>query len=118
VGLLVRPSPRPVEVHTCHIRRCQISANGDAQVDITSDAHDLLFEDNRIDGEGQGIGIRVAATASSIGLVDNQISQCEHDVQIKNEASIGAPPQVSTCGYADAPASAFLHLSVPDLSPT
>jgi hypothetical protein len=118
VGLLVRPSPRPVEVHSCHVCRCHISANGGAQVDITSDAHDLLFAGNRIDGEGKGIGIRVAGTATSIGLVDNRISQCEQDVQIEDEVSIGAPPQVSTCGYADAPSSAFRHLSVPELSPT
>ncbi len=113
VGVLVRPSPRPVEVHSCRIRQCTIQGNSDVQIDVTTDAHDLIFEANQIDGGDQGIGIRIAETASSIHLESNDVTGCEQDTQIQDSASLASPTPF-TCGYGDAPADAFQHLAVPE----
>jgi hypothetical protein len=83
------------------------------QIDVTTDAHDLIFEANQIDGGDQGIGIRIAETASSIHLESNDVTGCEQDTQIQDSASLASPTPF-TCGYGDAPADAFQHLAVPE----
>lgn len=114
-GVLIRSSPRPVEVHSCHVRGCTIGGNDtageSAQVDITSDAHDLIFEDNEITATS-GTGIRVAPTAAAIRLSGNRFNGCTREV----EADTGVLSQALgefTCGYGGAPAGASRHLPSP-----
>ena len=115
-GILVRHSPRPVEVHSCRIRGCTISGNDasgeSAQIDVTSDAHDLVIQSNDIIGTGAGPGIRVAATASRIQAIDNSITACSAPI----EAGIDVASRETadfTCGYGEAPAEASRHLASP-----
>ena len=117
-GVLARPSPNPVEVHSCAVRRCHIagnaSAEGQGQVEVVSDAHDLIFADNRITGRpGAGAnkpGFHIAATARGIHLKDNQVDGCAMPVNA-DEASLAPGPPEIECGYGTASAQAFRHLS-------
>ena len=57
-GVLVWQTPKPTEVHSCRVQKCQIKGNarveGQGQVEITSDARDLVFVENEVGGgEGQ-----------------------------------------------------------------
>ena len=78
-GILFREAPRPVEVHSCLIEGCAIegnaSATGRGQVDIRSDAHDLVIRGNRIVGQRSRPkpGIYVSPAAERIWLKGNEI---------------------------------------------
>jgi hypothetical protein len=81
-GILFRPTPRPVEVHSCVVSRCQVSGNarvsGHGQIDILGDAHDLVLQDNEILGlrEPDRAGVYIAPTAERIWLEGNDVSGC------------------------------------------
>ena len=62
-GVLVRQTPKPTEVHSCRVQKCQIKGNarveGQGQVEITSDARDLVFVENEVGGERDKPGVIV-----------------------------------------------------------
>jgi hypothetical protein len=118
-GILVRSSPRPVEVHSCHVRECTLAANaavqGQGQVEVTSDAHDLIFEANTISGR-MGAGddkpaFFIAPSASRIHLQGNRISDCCADVSADPGTLTDAVPSIE-CGYASGEEVIYRHLPV------
>ena len=68
-GVLVRQTPKPTEVHSCRVQKCQIKGNarveGQGQVEITSDARDLVFVENEVGGRGTS---RVFLSSRQLGL--------------------------------------------------
>jgi hypothetical protein len=111
-GVLVRKSPRPVEVHSIRIERCRVSGNaaeeGRGQIELTSDAHDLVVRDCEIGGGA--CGIYVEETVGGVYLADNRID-CATSVQV-DVASIAAVCPELEVGYGTADESIFLHLPV------
>jgi hypothetical protein len=116
-GILARPSPRPVEVHSCHVRRCMIASNagtrGQGQVEIVTQAHDLIFEDNTVRGrEGAGQdkpGFFVESTARDIHLKGNRVQGCSRDVDARQESLASTAPQIE-CGYDSGSQTIYRHL--------
>lgn len=116
-GVLARPSPRPVEVHSCAVRRCRIEGNagvkGQGQVEVTSDAHDLIFAGNRVSGRpGAGAdkpGFYVEGSARTIYLADNEVKGCAAPVAAAPASLAATAPDIE-CGYGTAAAVAFRHL--------
>jgi hypothetical protein len=118
VGLLARQSPRPVEVHSCRVQKCKIGGNareeGRGQIEITSDAHDLVFVDNELvgGGDGRGSGIYVEPTVRSVYLDNNTTEGCEADVEAGGESLVSAASTFE-CGYGEWAESHFRHLATP-----
>ncbi len=117
-GVLVRQSPRPVEVHSCRVEKCRISGNaregGHGQIEITSAAHDLVFAENEIvgGGDGHGVGVYIEPSARSVYLENNKITSCEADVEASGE-SLATAVSSFECGYGEWPESHFRHLATP-----
>jgi len=118
-GVLVRPSPRPVEVHSCHVRRCTIAGNvgkrGQGQVEIVTQAHDLIFEGNTVSGrQGAGQdkpGFFVESTARHIHLDGNRVQGCSREVDAASE-SLAAAPSLFECGYDSGSETIYRHLPI------
>jgi hypothetical protein len=115
-GILIRPTARPVEVHSCHISGCQIQRNavdgGRAQVDILGEAHDLALVDNEIVGLGSEVeraGIYVGPSAQRIWLHGNRIQGCFPEV-IADPASLAGEGGAFECGVDAAQGVHFRHL--------
>ena len=116
-GILARSSPHPVEVHSCHVRGCTISGNaatqGQGQVEVVADAHDLIFEGNTISGRaGSGDdkpGFFIAAAARDIHLQGNRISGCSTEVDADQGSLVSTPPTIE-CGYSSGDGTIFRHL--------
>jgi len=115
VGILVRPTPRPTEVHSIMVRRCSIRGNagkeGGGQVEITSDAHDLIFSGNQIEGLGNkaGAGFAVAGSVHQVYLEDNRIEACASEVEAEAQSLTTEKPKICF-GYGEAKPEAFRHL--------
>ena len=118
-GILARPSPRPVEVHSCHVRRCTIAGNagtrGQGQVEVVTEAHDLIFTDNTVSGApGAGAdkpGFHIEPTAAAIYLQGNQVRGCSQETDA--EPGSLAPTQPSMeCGYNSGPERIYRHLPI------
>jgi polygalacturonase len=116
-GILARTSPAPVEVHSVRVRRCQIEGNaaskGQGQVEIVSDAHDLVFEENEIRG-GAGRdrpGIYVEASARQVWLSGNRVEDCRTQVEAEAASLAASEPQIE-CGYGSGAEKAWRHLPV------
>jgi len=114
-GVLARPAARPVEVHSVEVIDCRIEDNcqseGEGQVAVLSDAHDVIIEGNRIAGSAQrpGPGVFAAPTAARIWCSGNRFDGCSPDVQAAAAALAESRPQI-VCGYGTAPPEAFRHL--------
>ena len=113
-GLLVRETPRPTEVHSCLVQNCRIGGNaqsdGRGQVEIVSDAHDLIFAKNDITGCGKKPGIFAAPTTSNIYLKGNRFANCEPEVAAEAKSLVDKRPQIE-CGYGTWQEKIFRHLS-------
>ncbi len=117
VGVLVRQSPKPVEVHSCRVEKCRVSNNaseeGRGQIVITSAAHDLVIADNEIAcGRGGGAGVYIEATARSIYLENNKMEGCEREVAASAESLAKTAPAFE-CGHGEWPETHFRHLATP-----
>lgn len=117
VGVLARQSPTPVEVHSCRVEKCRIANNageeGRGQIEVTTDAHDLVFVDNEVAcGRGGGAGVYIEDSARSIYLENNKIEGCDSDVVARAE-SLAKTASAFECGYGEWPESHFRHLSLP-----
>ena len=112
-GVLVRQTPKPTEVHSCRVQKCQIKGNarveGQGQVEITSDARDLVFVENEVGGERDKPGVFVEQTARSIYLSDNVFTDCKVEVEMTSESRAEKAPEIE-CGYGEWPAPVFRHL--------
>jgi hypothetical protein len=112
-GILVRATPRPTEVHSCRVRQCRIEGNarsgGRGQVEIVSDAHDLIFEENQIVGEGQKAGVFAEHSARAIFLEGNRFEGCQSDMTAPSESLTTEKPEIE-CGYGEWPEEIFRHL--------
>jgi len=115
-GILIRPTARPVEVHSCHVSACQIERNavdsGRAQVDVLGQAHDLAFTDNEIVGLGpdaERAGIYIGPSAQRIGLRGNRIHGCFPEL-IADPASLAEEEGAFECGVDAAQEVHFRHL--------
>ncbi len=110
-GILVRQGPQPVEVHSCLIRGCRVEGNalqeGQAQVEIWGEAHDLVLCDNRIGGGKAGIWI--AENARAIFLENNHYHLCHPEVIAGPLGFAYQRPQFEH-GYGTAGPAAFRHL--------
>ncbi|MCC7261125.1 MAG: right-handed parallel beta-helix repeat-containing protein [Candidatus Latescibacteria bacterium] len=110
-GILVRQGPQPVEVHSCLIQRCRIEGNalqeGQAQVEIWGEAHDLILADNHIGGGKAGIW--VAENARSIFLENNHYSLVHPEV-IAGPLGLSYQRPRFEHGYGTAGPTAFRHL--------
>ncbi|NKB67199.1 MAG: hypothetical protein GKR89_09070 [Candidatus Latescibacteria bacterium] len=95
-GILVRPTPEPTHVHSCLIRACQLESNareaGRAQLEITSDARDLMATGNRITGPGTGIW--AAETTRNIYLADNTFTDCQPEIDAQPDSLAQTPPKI------------------------
>jgi hypothetical protein len=117
-GVLVRPTPRPTEVHSCLVSHCRILGNaleeGRGQVEITSDAHDLIFENNRMAGcaPQEKAGVFVEPTARQVFVEGNQFKGCAQEVDAPAQSLARTRPQIE-CGYGEWPEKIFRHLDVP-----
>jgi hypothetical protein len=114
-GILFRRAPRPGEVHSCHVRGCQIVGNAQAtgrgQIAVLSDAHDLIFEDNHIVGQAgrEQAGIYLSPAAERIWLADNQIDGCFPHVIAPDGVLAAAPPTIA-CGLEAVKERHYRHL--------
>lgn len=115
-GILIRESAKPCEVHSILIRDCHIEANkarhGKAQIDVLSDAHDIVVTGNRIHGghRKRTPGIFVQSTAKRIACIDNRFENCTRDV-LAMPKSLAKKPARIECGYGKWGASRFRHLA-------
>lgn len=114
-GILVRATPRPVEVHSCRVHRCRLEGNcratGQGQIDVRGDAHDLIFKDNVISGlpGGEKAGIHLAPSTERIWLKDNRIDQCRPEV-VGDPACFAEQEPSFGCGIDAAREVHFRHL--------
>ena len=114
-GVLVRNSPAPTEVHSCLVSDCRIAGNaietGRGQVEIVSDAHDLVFAGNQVGGSTQvrKPGFFIESSVRRVFMKDNRIAECGPDVEA-GEASLASERPSMECGYGSASDEAFLHL--------
>ncbi|MBN1584325.1 MAG: right-handed parallel beta-helix repeat-containing protein [Anaerolineae bacterium] len=115
-GILVRPTDRPVEVHSCHISGCEVRGNarsgGRGQIDILGEPHDLALVNNDIAGlssEQGKAGIYAGPSAQRIWLQDNRFQACFPDV-IADPASLTKTELLLPCGLDAAQAVHFRHL--------
>lgn len=112
-GILARESPRPTEVHSCLIRRCRVWGNGrtggQGQVEIQSDAHDLIVEECDLGGTPGKPGIYAASTARGLFLAADRFSGCDPEVTAE-PGSLASTRPAFECGYGDWPAPTFRHL--------
>jgi hypothetical protein len=115
-GILIRPTDRPVEVHTCHIAGCEVKrnarANGRGQIDIRGEAHDLALVNNDIAGlspEQERAGIYIGPSAQRIWLQDNRFQACFPEV-IADPVSLAKEEKGLKCGVNAAQAIHFRHL--------
>ena len=114
-GVFARATPSPTEVHSCRIENSAIRGNaaeeGRGQVEIVSDAHDLVFVNNDIQGHSQTskAGIYLEPTVRGVYLGDNRISDCDPEVEAEAASLAAAEPAIE-CGYGTASSSAFRHL--------
>lgn len=110
-GVLVRQGPQPVEVHSCLVQRCRIEGNalpeGQAQVEIWGEAHDLAFCDNQIGGGKAGIW--VAENARAIFLENNRYHQVHPEV-VAGPLGLSYQRPRFEHGYGTAGPAAFRHL--------
>ena len=119
-GVLIRKSPAPTEVHSCLVSDCKIAGNatkgGRGQVEMVSDAHDLVFVDNEVAGSTQlrKAGFFVESSVHRVFLEGNRIAGCGPDVDA-SDTSLASERPFLECGYGSAPEGAFLHL--PRLKP-
>ena len=118
-GVFVRPTPVPTEVHSILIEGCVISGNGktsggsdsghdDAQVVITSDAHDIVLVGNVIErgiAMAASIGLLSTENVTAVALQGNNFG----DDLVADTAELGAAelvhstsalPPAFECGYA------------------
>ena len=114
-GVLVRQTPVPTEVHSCRVQRCRIGGNafaeGRGQVEITSDARDLVFVDNVIGGgpEATKPGFFIEETARCVYLADNDFITCSAEVVASGDSLAEHRPNIE-CGYGEWAAAIFRHL--------
>jgi len=112
-GVLVRETPRPTEVHSCRVRNCRIGGNarsaGQGQIEIVSDAHDLIFARNRIAGNGTKPGIFAESSARNIHLEGNEFAGCKPEIECASESLAPGRPEIE-CGYGGWPERIFRHL--------
>ncbi len=114
-GVLLRPEGvRPVEVHSVRIAHCEIAGNafqeGEGQVAIHANAHDVIIEDNRITGSDRLVpAVYAAPTASDIYLADNTIRNCGEAVSAATASLTTDRPRLAF-GYGGTPETAFRHL--------
>lgn len=110
-GILARSSPRPVEVHSCRVEQCQLRDNatteGRGQIEVTSDAHDMVLSDNAIDGGT--CGVHIAETAQDIFMHGNAFAGCAVDVAAE-KGSLAETEPVFECGYGSGSEAHFRHL--------
>ena len=98
------------------VSHCDIKENalveGEAQVSLRADAHDIVLEDNRIRGvSGRTMpAIHSAPTVRNLYCNDNAIEDCEIDVSAAAESLIPEKPDIRG-GYGTAPETAFRHLT-------
>ena len=114
-GLLVRPTARPVEVHSCRIAGCTVAGNarksGRGQIDVLGDAHDLALTGNVIVGSpGEGTaGLYIAPSAERIWARDNDIKSCFPDV-VGDASCFADREPCFECGFEDTRNIHFRHL--------
>ncbi|MBN1401789.1 MAG: right-handed parallel beta-helix repeat-containing protein, partial [Anaerolineae bacterium] len=115
-GILFRRAPRPVEVHSVHVRGCQIVGNaqtrGQGQISVLSDAHDLIFEGNQILGHAarEQAGIYLSPATERIWLANNQIEACSPPVIAPDGALAAAAPAIA-CGVEVVEERDYRHLA-------
>jgi hypothetical protein len=116
-GVLIRQSPAPTEVHSCLVSDCRIAGNstqtGRGQVEIVSDAHDLIFTGNEITGSSRvrKPGFFIEPSVRGVFLEGNRMAGCEPDIEARDTSLTLQRPSLQ-CGYGSAPDEAFLHLPV------
>lgn len=120
-GILARSSPRPVEVHSIHVRDCTVGNNaadkGQGQIEIVSSAHDFIVQDNKIGAAaGRGSdkpGIFVEDTVRGVFLSNNDISGCVGGGGVVASAdSLAEKAPVIECGYGSGSDKIYRHLPV------
>lgn len=116
-GVLARPTPSPTEVHSCEVRSCRIAGNcrteGSGQIEVVSDAHDLVFTGNAVRGQGQRTSAGIFAEASALGLYleGNDIADCDPAIAVPEASLASTRPKVE-CGHGTASPESFRHLPV------
>jgi hypothetical protein len=114
-GILFRDSPRPTEVHSCWVHRCRVHGNaqaqGHTQVEVHSDAHDLVLSECDLGAAVGRPAVRVAPTVRRLFL-----DGLRHDDAIgsiaADPASLTTTPSAFACGYGDWPESVYRHLAL------
>lgn len=114
-GIRIRPSPYPTEVHSCLVRDCDVIGNalseGQGQIEILNDAHDLIFEHNRVASDPRKLraGFFIEAGAKSVSLQDNHFTACSPEVATEQSVVTHGILRIE-CGYQSASEKAFRHL--------
>ncbi len=112
-GILFRDAPRPTEVHSCRVHRCQVRDNAQAQdqaqVEVQSDAHDIVLSECELHARAGQPALRAAATVRRL-FVDGPRHDAATGSIDASPTTLTAAPSVFDCGYGDWPASVYRHL--------
>ena len=116
-GVLFRPEGvSPVEVHSVRIAACEIEGNaleeGEGQVALHADAHDIVIEGNRISGnpDRKQPAVFAAPATRDLYCTDNTIDRCDPPLAAAAASLTAARPEI-TGGYGTAPETAYRHLT-------
>jgi len=100
-GVFLRPTPRPVEVHSCTIRDCVIRDNarvdGRGQLDIRGDARDVILANNDVTGPAGTPGVYLEPSAQNVWLDGNHFDGCWPEV-VGGDAQIARTMPAFACG--------------------
>ncbi len=112
-GISVRPDPKPVEVHSCTVRRCRFSGNaltwGRGQIEIAGDARDIVIEQSTLDGGGRTIGVLTTDRVAAVFLDRNNMPNCRAETQGNG---FGSKRTIFVCGADHCQPDHYRHLSI------
>ena len=110
-GIDVRKEPWPSLLTACTFRGCRLSGNahdtGHGQIDVAGDAHDIIIEDNTLDGGGRTYGVVTVDEVESVFVGHNEFVNCK--AETKGDGFTDARPDIK-CGHEVTQPGHYRHL--------
>ena len=112
-GVLIRQVPPSCFVHSVLVRDCTIGGNAkdrdEGQIEVQGNAHDLVFEGNRIEA-GNGPGISIGGDVRSIFCEHNEFQGCAPEIGGAPISTTADRPDIE-CGCDTGDETIFRHLA-------